>query len=572
MKISQKIVSLSIGFLIFLIVIGFVSIKQISVVQSNVEELNNSRLLPIIEIEDAKSGVVYISSQINSSMSTSDVDSFKVVEDTITERQKVVDEILSKYTDNSEYENLFVNYSEFLKAKDSFIEYQNTKLAQTTVSTSEVPTTIPTGPPDELEAVSTSTATVNQSFEDIITKQVKDSQQTYTDSENVYNSTKIILVTLIIFCAILTIILSIIIIRATVTPIKMVTQKLKEISENGGDLTQRIGYMSKDEVGELSSSFDLFIDKLHSIIKEVASTAEEMKSSSSQLNQATETTTMTIEEITNTVTEIAAGTRDGAAFAEETSANVEEIVKFSQMTSQVSTNTLLEGKEATKTAEKGALRISEVVSSIGEIAVSSKDVSLIINELDVSSNKIGEIIQIITAISAQTNLLALNAAIEAARAGEFGKGFSVVADEIRKLADESNSAATQIANLVKENQLKTSSAVTSVGEVEKKVSLGVSKASEVGESIESIMKNINDIVKHIEQIDNDSESQVQSIKEMGHAIKGIATTSNKMSTGTENISAGIEEQLSTMSEIEETTVKLTVMSKKMNDIILGFRV
>lgn len=127
-----------------------------------------------------------------------------------------------------------------------------------------------------------------------------------------------------------------------------------------------------------------------------------------------------------------------------------------------------------------------------------------IKELDTSSKKIGDIIKIITGISAQTNLLALNAAIEAASAGEAGRGFSVVADEIRKLADESNAAASEISNLVKENQLKTLSAVNSVNEVEGKVSTGVNKASEVGESIDSIMENIKNIVIQIEQIDRDN--------------------------------------------------------------------
>lgn len=112
---------------------------------------------------------------------------------------------------------------------------------------------------------------------------------------------------------------------------------------------------------------------------------------------------------------------------------------------------------------------------------------------------------IISGISAQTNLLALNAAIEAARAGEAGRGFNVVADEIRKLADESNSAAKQISELIKDNQLKSESAVNSVSLVEEKVSLGVTKASEVGQIIQSIIENIQNISSQIEEIDKATE-------------------------------------------------------------------
>ncbi|MDH8678104.1 methyl-accepting chemotaxis protein [Fusibacter bizertensis] len=578
MKISGKIGLLSVSFLIFLLIVGFVGINKIAVVQKNVKELNNLRLLPILELEDAKANVVYISNQINSSMASSDSETFKVYEEAISEKVQTLELVLSKHINDPDYQEFFVNYNEFLATKDAFITSQNDRFSNATTATNTpTPTEIvaaemPTGPPEELEVVSSAINTVTQSFEEIISKQVDASQQTYINSENVYNSTKIILISLIIVCVVLTIMLSLVIIRATVAPIKIVTRKLKEISENGGDLTQRIDYNSKDEVGELSNSFDLFIDKLQLIIKEVASTAEEMNTSSTQLNRAIETFTRTLEEITNTVTEIASGTLDGASFAEETSVSVDDIVKFSQVTAKVSSDALEKGKNTKETAEIGVFNISEVVSSIEEIAESSKNVSSIISELDGSSKKIGDIIEIITSISAQTNLLALNAAIEAARAGEFGRGFSVVADEIRKLADESNTAAAQIAALVKDNQIKTSSAVNSVGEVEMKVGHGVTKASEVDASIKRILDNVNEIVLHIEQIDSGNVKQVQSTVEIGKAIKGIADTSNKMSKGTENISASIQEQLSTMSEIEQTTGNLAGMTNKMNQIIMDFKV
>ena len=540
MKISSKISLLSISFLIFLMVVGFVGINQIAIVHSNVKELNNSRLLPILELEDAKASVVFVSNQVNSSMASADSEEFKVYEDAIAEKIAELDLILSSHANDPDYQDFFVTYNEFLIAKDTFLTSQkdrftNETTTNTAVTTEELAAEIPTGPPEELAAVSTAISGVTSSFEELIADQVEASQQTYLDSETVYNNTKVILGTLILSCAVLTIVLSMIIIKATVTPIKIVTGKLKEISENGGDLTQRISYKSKDEVGELSNNFDLFIDKLQLIIREVASTAEDMNSSSTQLNRAIETSTRTLEEITNSVTEIASGSLDGASFAEETSVGVDDIIKFSQVTAQVSNDAFEKGKNTKETAEVGVFNISEVVSSIKDIADSSKNVSSIINELDVSSKKIGDIIEIITSISAQTNLLALNAAIEAARAGEFGRGFSVVADEIRKLADESNSAAAQIAVLVKDNQVKTSSAVDSVGEVEEKVSHGVTKASEVGTSIQRILDNVNDIVLHIEQIDTSNGKQVQSTVEIGEAIKGIADTSNKMSKGTENI-------------------------------------
>lgn len=577
MKISQKIVTLSISFMLFLIVIGFVGIKQIAVVNSNIKELNNSRLLPIISLQNAKSQVVHINSNIHSMMGTEDTEVFTTLSDDIELRIVNLDNSLSEKKNNDIYKTLFDNYSVFLEAKDEFVEMQtnrriNNNDNSNAPASDEATSDEVRGPPEELQNVSTAINNLIASFDDIISNEVDASQETYNRSEATYLTTLKTLITLIVLCALLTLLLSILTIRATVIPIKQVNKRLKEISESSGDLTQRIGYQSKDELGELSSNFDLFINKLQAIIKDIYSVADSMKSSSTQLYKATETTTMTLEGITSTITQIAETTSDSATIAQQTHTNVDEIVRFSKSTSQTSNNALIQGKDARETAQMGAVKITEVVGSIEEIAFSSKDVSSIIDELNISSQKIGDIIQIITGISSQTNLLALNAAIEAARAGESGKGFSVVAEEIRKLADESNNAATEIANLVKENQLKTITAVDSVSEVEKKVSLGVNKASEVGKSMQNIINNINDIVVQISEISNDNNQQAQSTKEMGGSIKNIAYSSSEIASGTENISASIQEQLSTMCEIEQTTQDLSLMTEKLNSIICGFKI
>lgn len=256
------------------------------------------------------------------------------------------------------------------------------------------------GPPAEMINLDNTKANLITSFDEIINKQVATAKQTYDESKSVYKTTLIGLVSLIIICAVITLILSIVIIRAVVIPVNKVTEKLKEISENNGDLTQRIGYKSGDEIGQLSSSFDLFVDKLHNIIKEVALSANTIASSSEELSMATRSTTQSLETISSTVEEISSSTSDGAAFAEETSAHLTDAARLAEATSTATKNTTNNSKKAKESAEEGATKISEIVSSITDIASSSQKVSLMINELDDSSKKIGDIIQIITGISA----------------------------------------------------------------------------------------------------------------------------------------------------------------------------
>lgn len=571
-KLGKKIAVLSTSFLIFLVIISIVSIKELADSNGNLRELNNSRMTPIVQLENVKTDIEYIRSQSNSLMNASDAASKKKIETNITSKEKSIAGTLSNYKSNTDFKTVLSNYNKYITAINAFTKNQESTNNQQVDGQVQLAAGTKRAEPSDMANLDSTKTTLNSSLDKIINKHVAAAKQIYVDSESFFMKTVTCGAIFIFICVVTMVALSIFIIKSIVVPVNKVTTKLKEISDSNGDLTKRIGYDSKDEIGELSTNFDLFMTKLQLMVGEVTESAKTISLSTNKLHKASFSSTQSLEDISNTIIEIASDTTDSAAAIEETNASLSEASNFSQSTAIASKNTTRNSMNVKKAAEKSAVKISEITENIAEIATSSKEVSTIINDLDYSSKKIGDIIKIITSISEQTNLLALNAAIEAARAGESGKGFSVVAEEIRKLADESNKAAGQISGLIKENQSRSSAAVTSAQKVEERVSIGVNNAVEVKASIQSIIQNIQEIAGEIEEIDKSNEQQVSSSREIEKAVGNIADSSNKMAEGTENISASIQEQLSTMNEIERTTESLSEMAEKLNKVTLGFTV
>lgn len=339
-----------------------------------------------------------------------------------------------------------------------------------------------------------------------------------------------------------------------------------------GDFTIRNDIKTRDEIGRLADGFNLMIEDVGNLIKNVQGLSQEVTMSAQGLAAISEETSASSEEIARTVEEIAKGATDQALESEkgaslttqlannfnELSNNTEDMVKSTQEVIEANingVNVMKELQEKTKLNDNATSKIERAIK-----------------ELDIKTKHIGNILDTISAISEQTNLLALNASIEAARAGEHGKGFAVVADEIRKLAEDSRIAADEIKEIVINIQRDSDNTVEIMKEVKGRALEQSNTVDEVNTSFEIISKSIDRISQKIEIIGGFVTMMNQDKNEIVSSIENISSVSEETAAASEEVSASMQQQSMAVEEVAMAAERLNELSARLNDEISKFKI
>jgi len=305
----------------------------------------------------------------------------------------------------------------------------------------------------------------------------------------------------------LSILLALLVSRTVTGPIKAVVDTIKDIAQGEGDLTRRLPIHGNNEIGELSEWFNTFIDKLHGIVSQVSGSSLQLAASAHELQ-------VTSRQMTESIAQLSSQSTSLATAGEEMSATSGDIANNCHHAAG-------NAGGATQKASQGAAVVGQSILVMTTIAERVKNAAGTVDALGARSEQIGDIIGTIEDIADQTNLLALNAAIEAARAGEQGRGFAVVADEVRALAERTTRATKEIGEMIKAIQKETRNAVTSMEESVVQVEQGTSHAAESGRSLQEILDIINDVTGQIGQIATAAEEQTATTREISSNVMNL---------------------------------------------------
>ncbi|MFZ7104304.1 MAG: methyl-accepting chemotaxis protein [Peptococcaceae bacterium] len=375
-------------------------------------------------------------------------------------------------------------------------------------------------------------------------------------------------------CAvILAVILGIAIARVISTPLAVLSKTSGQMAQGNlaGEIPERFR-ASQDEIGQLGQVFHVMTANIRKLIEKVYQSAELVASSAQELNTGAGHAAEVGTQVAHTIGITAEGAQTQVNALTETIKTIQKMAETTRQVASSGSTAVAEAEKATQAAEVGSEKITMVITKMTDIKQSVEYSAGVVAELGTRSHEIGRIVSTISGLASQTNLLALNAAIEAARAGEEGQGFAVVAEEVRKLAEQSQTATEEITALIQGIQLDTEKAVTVMKQGTHQVKTGYEVVNEAGESFADIACLIRNVSEQIRGISGAVKSIADGSQHLVERVFAVEEISCQTSEQTRTISSAVQEQSAAMEEIAASCDMLTQMAAELQQAVSRFTI
>lgn len=359
---------------------------------------------------------------------------------------------------------------------------------------------------------------------------------------------------------------------------RMVNKNLSTVINNsrqiadGNLVIEKIDYKGKDEIGQLAGTVNTMHDNLTDMIERIQTVTEQVSASSQELSASGDQVGKTAEQVGMAIQQVASGAEEQSAQIEETGRNINDLIDQIEDVENQSDKMNKQAEDVMTNISRGNNALSTSVEKVNNVREDTAQVAEIVNNLGDLSGEIGDIVELINGISTQTNLLALNAAIEAARAGEAGRGFNVVAEEIRELAEESSQATENIANLIKEVRNGVDNAVKKMNNTTEVVEESVGAIEETGDSFVDIKKAADNLTELIDIITKNAQDMSKNSVTVEQAVNNIASVSQEAAGNAEEVAASSEEQVAATEEIVSSAGQLAKMAEDLSAAVNKFDV
>jgi len=353
-----------------------------------------------------------------------------------------------------------------------------------------------------------------------------------------------------------------------VNPIKKLVDAM--LKAGNGDLTARTHIKTKDEVRLLGDTFNEMMEMQSNIISEIRGASTTLLDTSEELSASAQETSATTEEISAKIEEIANDSFKQTEAVGRANELFSELLDGVSQTQRLAGESYAESETAMAISEEGRSLIKKTVLSIHEISGSTDDTVTVLSQLDDTAQEVSGISSTINGIADSINLLALNASIEAARAGEHGRGFSVVAEEVRKLAEQTSNESKEIQSLLNDILKQVENATSSIHATKNSVDHGVEAVTQVDGMFTEIISSVENVVDRITTIRDSAQRELEIGNEMDTVVMGVAQMAEATAANTQEIAAGAEEQAATTETMTASAEETSSMAESLNGMVQNF--
>ncbi|MFE8703591.1 methyl-accepting chemotaxis protein [Cytobacillus sp. FJAT-54145] len=358
---------------------------------------------------------------------------------------------------------------------------------------------------------------------------------------------------------------------------KIISNKLSEIVRVSNEISagnlnvELVSYNGKDEIAELSKATNSMKEKLQAMIQEILAVSNDVSNRSDFLNQSANEVKAASQQVASTMQELSGGAEEQANSSSTLAMMMEDYLQKVDSANESGLVIKEASDEVLDLTKQGDTLMKQSQNQMVRINDIMKGSVQKVKGLDDRTKEISTLVQVIQDIAAQTNLLALNAAIEAARAGEHGRGFAVVADEVRKLAEQVSHSVSDITNIVKGIQIESNEVVSSLQNGYEQVEEGTDQIRVTGETFQKIYSAVNLMTKSVNDISTSLQEVSEGSAQMNNSIENIASVSEESAAGIEQASASVLQTNNSMEEISNSAHSLSELAEQMNSMISKFK-